>query len=219
MLGRSPSPESCVESGGEGVGLEAGLFTFRGASLHACRHPGHPNPSLHQAYPVPRAFIAAVSRGLRELADGAGAGPEVGAGVGTLPKPAPDVLPGSSPRSPRQRLTQGLRLGPAVTQGSRWPPAQPDCRAVHRHMLVGRGGERGSARLCRGARRKFWVPGLRQGAGDPTSGWKDDRVLGAQRRPGSLAPSPAPPFPAFWVLTHNLGTPAVKGAPNASAPA
>ena len=151
-------PESCVESGGEGGRLEAELFTLRGAPLHACRHQGHPNPSLHQAHPVTRAFIAAVSRGLRELADGAGAGPEVGADVGTLPKPAPQVLPSSSPRSPRQRLTQGLSLGPAVTQGSRWPPAQPDRRAVHRHMLAGRGRERGSARLCRGAWRKFWAP-------------------------------------------------------------
>lgn len=155
-------PESCVESGGQGVGLEAGLFTFRGAPLRACRHPGHPNPSLHQAYPVARAFIAAVSRGLRELA--------VGAGVGTLPKPAPDVLPGSSPRSPRQHLTQGLSPGPAVTQGSRWPPAQPDCRAVHRHVLVGRGGERGSARLCRGARRSSGFPGSGRGQVTPSLG-------------------------------------------------
>lgn len=56
----------------------------------------------------------AVFCGPRELADGAGVGPEVSAAVGTRQRP-PQVLPGSSPRSPRPHLTQGLSLGPAVT--------------------------------------------------------------------------------------------------------
>lgn len=133
----------------------------------------------------------------------------------TGPRRAPWLLSKESTSAPDPRAQPGpgcdpgfqVATSPARLQGS------PQARAR---------GERRGAWVCSALQRgseKFWVPGLRQGAGDPISRWKDDRVLGAQRRPGSLAPSPAPPFPTFWVLTHNLGTPAVKGAPNASAPA
>jgi len=58
----------------------------------------------------------AVFRGPRELADGAGVGPEVSAAVGTSqPPPCRSPLHRFSPSNPRPRLTQGLSLGPAVT--------------------------------------------------------------------------------------------------------
>lgn len=167
------------------------VYTQGNTSTHM-QAPRAPKAALHQPHPS-LVHLATISRGPRELAKGADVGPEVGADVGTLSKPAPQVLSGSCLRSRRQLLTQGLGRRPAMTLVSRWPPAQPDCRAT-----TGRGRELGSSGPCRGAWRKFWVPQPGAGAGDPTSGWKGDRALGARHWSGSLAPSPVAPFPAFW---------------------
>lgn len=60
-------------------------------------------------------------------------------------------------------LIPGLLLDLAVTRGSRRPPAQPDSRTAHRHVLMRRGrghGLRESSGLpSQGQRPCLWVEG------------------------------------------------------------